>query len=173
MNFLYLQLMGASSFLKAKALIEKPGSPIALHDSCLAQSRVGVPFKKFHPKNHIQKKKHKHKYTQFFQFLQHLPTESYFHPMWHPSTSIWQIPPCLWHQRTRVLNPNISMYDLPWEKLSTHHRWVSPVGILQGSMFFGLKSVKYIVSHVNVYNISSIYGVFTLLGLPEQKSANL
>lgn len=39
--------------------------------------------------------------------------------------------------------------------------------------FFGLKSVKYIVSHVNVYNISSIYGVFTLLGLPEQKSANL
>lgn len=36
----------------------------------------------------------------------------------------------------------------------------------------GVCLVKYINSHVNVYNISSIYGVFTLLGLPEKKSAN-
>lgn len=87
-----------------------------------------------------------------------------------------------------MLNPNISMYDLPWAKLSTH-RWVSPVGMEPPEVagFLGITTmkhgflaeingvclVKYIVSHVNVYNISSIYGVSTLLGLPEQKSANL
>lgn len=173
MNFLYLQLMGASSFLKAKALIEKPGSPIALHDSCLAQSRVGVPFKKFHPKNHIQKKNTSTNTHNFFNSCNTYQLNLTF-------TQCGTRPPQS-DRSHRAYGTRERECWTPTSQCTTCHgknSQLTTVGFrrlvyFKEACFFGLKSVKYIVSHVNVYNISSIYGVFTLLGLPEQKSANL